>query len=135
MSQPQCGEVSECFALEHATQVSLDIGRARQAGIVADEAKPGAVRAQAPQRTVVRVEPVLEGRRGRSSPAIDGQMRAGTVEIVRWRHDDDRHAAIEPFERHRKLLVAGGVGANTMQIRKAEDVAQELLNKTSCAGQ
>src|SRR6202043_2520908 len=81
--QPQCSKVSKCFALEDAAQVRLDIGWARQACVVAHKAKARAIRAQAPRRSVIRVELILEGGRCRSPPAVDGQMLAGAIEVVR----------------------------------------------------
>ena len=47
--QPQRGEVGEVLALEDAAQVGFDIGRAREAGIVAHEAQAHAVRSTGPR--------------------------------------------------------------------------------------
>src|SRR5450830_991613 len=49
--QPQRREVCKGIAFENAPKIGLDIGRAREAGIVAHETQLGAICAQAPERT------------------------------------------------------------------------------------
>ena len=57
-------------------------------------------------------------------------MSAGPVEIVGRRHDHDRHAAAEPFERNGELALAERARADAANVGETEHVAQQLLDET-----
>ena len=132
--QPQRREIGEGIAFEDAAQIGLDIGGARQARIVAHEAQVDAVGAKAPERAFAGIEPVLQGGGGRAPAPVGGQVRAGAVEIVRGRHDHDRYAAAERFQRDGELPVADRASAHAAHVGKAEHVAQELLDEIHRGG-
>jgi hypothetical protein len=128
--QPQRCEIGEGFALEHAPQVGLDIGRAGKAGVAANQAKENPVRAQAPESAFTGIEPVPDGRCSRTPAPISRQMSAQIIEIDGRRHDHDRCAAVEPLKRHRELPLSDGACADPTNISETEHVAQELLDES-----
>ena len=53
----------------------------------------------------------------------------GAVELIGRRHDHDRHAAGERFERHCEFAVAERAGADAANVGETEYVAQQLSTK------
>src|SRR5258708_61864 len=125
--QPQRGEICEGIAFKNAAQVGLNIGWTREASVTANKANTAPVRAKAPESVFTGVEPVLDGRCGRTPAPICRKMSARVIEIVGRRHDHDRHTAVESFERNRKLALALSAYADaTHIISKAEHVMKDL---------
>jgi hypothetical protein len=50
-------------------------------------------------------------------------MRAGTVDVVGRRNDDDRHAPAEIFEADRELPFPDNTCTDLVDIVKSEDIA------------
>src|SRR4051812_39841445 len=61
-------------------------------------------------------------------------MGARSVEIVVRRHYDDRPAAAEGFQRKSKLTIADGPRDSTVDIGKAEYLAQKILDEAQRCG-
>ena len=68
--QPEGGEIGERLALEDAAQIRLDEGRPVRLALSRTRRSCVAVAAQAPERAVARIEPILHGRGGRASAAV-----------------------------------------------------------------
>ncbi len=70
--QPEGAEVGEQFLLEDRFEVDLDIGGARQAGVVAQDAQHEAVADDGPERRVARVERLLRQHEGAAAAGAAG---------------------------------------------------------------
>src|SRR5437660_5050319 len=58
--KPKRREVGEGVAFEDAPEIGLDVGRTREARIVAYEPQPRAISTQTPERAFAGIEPVLK---------------------------------------------------------------------------
>ena len=129
--KPERREIREQLGLEHATQIGLDVSRSREARIVTHEAQPRAIGAQAPERAVARIQPILYGRCGRAPPPVRGQLRARPVEIIRRRHHHHRHTTAKAFERNRELAVTDVCGCRRDECRRTQTRRAEASRQNS----
>lgn len=84
--QPEGDEVSVAFFLEDAGEAGLDVGRAHEAGVVAQDAQGVAVAEDAPLGGVTRVEVCLHRGVWQAAAALRGEAGVATVEIHRGWH-------------------------------------------------
>lgn len=92
--QPEGGEIGIEAVLEGALQVDLDVGRAGQARVVAEDAEHEAVGNEAPQRVVVGVEEFLDEAERRAPAAFFAESIMRLVEVEGRRAEHHRHGTV-----------------------------------------
>ena len=127
--EPQRREIGKGLVLEHAGEIGLDIGGAGKALIVADETQGEPVGAEAPERALLSVEPVLDGGGCGAAAAIAGELLGGLVDTISRRHHHDGRAPAQRLEGDGECPFPEGALADAGDVGKAEDVAQQLLDE------
>ncbi len=128
--QPERGEVGEVLAFEDAAQVGLDIGGAREAGVVAHEAQVRAVGSEAPERAVAGVEPVLQRGGGRAAAAVVARCALGRSRSSAGGTTTTGTRPPSASSVTANCALAERAGADAANVGEAEDVAQQLLDET-----
>ena len=125
--KPECGEVGVESFRKHEIKVGLDIGGARQADIVAQNAEFRSVGYYPPQGSVFGIEIFLHQSMGRLFPPVESETIVGPVKIEVAGYEQERHGTVTGAMRQPEQTIFQHDAVRDDQIIMAKDLLQQRL--------